>query len=73
MEPKTDTRVFTVRGRPVGFNATRWGGELVAVERGYFPVSPTGYRSCTGFVGREDIPADVLTEFMESVAKEQDR
>jgi hypothetical protein len=73
MDPKTGIRVFTVRGRPVGFNATRWGGELVALERCYFPVSPTGYRSCTGFVGREDISADVLTEFIETVAKEQDR
>jgi hypothetical protein len=73
MEQKTYTRVFTVRGRPVAFNASRWGGELVALERGYFPVSSTGYRSCTGFVGRTDITDEMLTEFMESVAKEQDR
>lgn len=37
--------IFTVRGRPVAYRRARFGGELHAIERGYFPVSHTGYRS----------------------------
>jgi hypothetical protein len=65
--------VFTVRGRPVGFRSTRWGGELHAVERGYFPVSSTGFYSANssgqGRRGPESLPA----EFLESLAVAQDR
>lgn len=67
------TRILTVRGRPVGFNASRWGGELVAVERGYFPVSPTGYWSCSGFVGKTDVTEQALQDFMEQNEQERDR
>ncbi len=37
--------VCSVRGRPVAYFRSKWGGELRALERGYFPVSNTGYRS----------------------------
>lgn len=69
------THVFTVRGQPVGFRPSRFGGSLIAVERGPFPVSPSGYRSLAGHFQRfgpgnpEEIPAD----FLESLAKEQDK
>ncbi|MFA5262966.1 MAG: hypothetical protein WC378_04010 [Opitutaceae bacterium] len=67
--------VFSVRGRPVGFRRTRWGGELVAVERGSFPVSSTGYRSLAGAFGfRENVQAaDIPPEYLESLAAEQDK
>ncbi len=58
------TRVFMVRGRPVGFQAGRWGGALVAVERGDFPVSPTGFRSMSG-AGE----ASVTPGFLEDLAR----
>ena len=51
MPDDTITATFTVRGRPVGFVPGRFGGALVAVERGYFPVSSTGYRSLAGHFG----------------------
>ena len=44
MSEETVARVFTVRSRPVGFVAGCYPS-LVAVERGYFPISQTGYRS----------------------------
>ena len=61
-------RLFRVRDRPVGFVEGRWGGSLVAVERGYFPVSPTGYRSLSGLGG-----AAVTAERLESLAVDRDR
>lgn len=68
------THVFTVRGRPVGFEPQRWGGALVAVERGYFPVSSTGYRSLCGLAGGKEFgPEAVSGEFLESLSLEQDR
>ncbi len=62
------TKVFTVRGRPVGFQAGIWGGALVAVERGDFPISPTGFRSMSG-AGE----ASVTPGFLEELAKTHER
>lgn len=68
MEEEKITRVFTVRNRPVGFRSGRWGGALVAVERGEFPISPTGYRSLCG------VPAEAVTsEFLEELARAHER
>ncbi len=66
--------VFTVRERPVGFRPSRWGGELVAIERGYFPVSPTGYLSLASHFGfRGKVPTSAIaSEFLEKLADEQD-
>ncbi len=67
-------RTFHVRGRPVGFRAGRFGGELVAVERGYFPISPTGYRSLSGaYQGEDDTAPEVPAEVLESLAANQDK
>lgn len=57
MEEEKITQVFTVRDRPVGFRSGRWGGALVAVERGEFPISPTGYRSLSGLAAEAVTPA----------------
>ncbi len=66
--------VFSVRGRPVGFRPSRFGGELVATERGLFPVSPTGYRSLSGICGGKPASHDMVsTEFLEALAVERDR
>lgn len=66
--------IFTIRERPVGFRPSRFGGELVAVERGYFPVSGTGYRSLAGVFGfNKEVPASAIPdEFLEALAKAQD-
>ena len=69
------THVFSVRGRPVGFVPGRFGAALVAVERGYFPVSSTGYRSLAGHCGVSgalDVDA-ISPEFLEALAVAQDR
>ncbi len=66
------SEIYTIRGRPVGYAPDSWGGSFVAVERGYFPVSPTGYRSCTGFARREITPAEKQT-VLEKLAEELDR
>lgn len=71
----TQSPFLTVRGRPVEFRPSKLFGSLHAVERGPFPVSPTGYRSLAGHFGQfgpgrpEDIPAD----FLESIAKGYDK
>lgn len=69
------THVFSVRGRPVGFVPGRFGAALVAVARGYFPVSSTGYRSVAGHCGvAGSLAADALSpEFLEALAVAQDR
>jgi hypothetical protein len=69
------THIFSVRGRPVGFVPGHFGGALVAVERGYFPISSTGYRSLAGHFGinGEAEPAAVAAEFLEALAVAQDR
>lgn len=66
--------VFTVRGRPVGFRSERFGGALVAVERGYFPISPTGYRSLAGHFGggAGEVP-DISPDFLETLARSDDQ
>lgn len=66
--------VLTVRSRPVAFQAGRWGGALAAVERGYFPVSGTGYRSLSGLYGAhgEDAATEITPEFLEALAVNQD-
>ena len=69
------THVFSVRGRPVGFTPGRFGAALVAVERGYFPVSSTGYRSLAGHCGvTGSLDAEAIApEFLEALAVAQDR
>lgn len=69
------THVFSVRGRPVGFVPGRFGAALVAVERGYFPVSCTGYRSLAGHCGVSGAldADDISAEFLEALAAAQDR
>lgn len=69
------THVFSVRGRPVGFVPGRFGAALVAVARGYFPVSSTGYRSLAGHCGAAGgLEADAISpEFLEALAVAQDR
>jgi hypothetical protein len=67
-EEQKVTRVFTVRGRPVGFQTESWGGALVAVERGEFPLSPTGFRSMSG-AGE----ASVTPAFLEELARTHER
>jgi hypothetical protein len=69
------THVFSVRGRPVGFVPGRFGAALVAVERGYFPVSSTGYRSLAGHCGVSGaLDAEAISpEFLEALAVAQDR
>ena len=69
------THIFSVRGRPVGFVPGRFGGALVAVERGYFPISATGYRSLTGHLGiaGEADPTAISAAFLEALALAQDR
>ncbi|MEN9402067.1 MAG: hypothetical protein RL091_770, partial [Verrucomicrobiota bacterium] len=59
--------VLTVRERPVGWVEGKWGSSLVAVERGSFPVSQTGYRSLSGLRGKP------TPEFLEALAKERDQ
>jgi hypothetical protein len=68
------SHVFIVRGRPVGFRPSRFGGELVATERGFFPPSATGYRSLAGYVGygANAAPSDVSAEFLETLARNHD-
>jgi len=68
------THVFSVRGRPVGFRPSRFGGELVATERGDFPVSSTGYRSLAGQFGGGPGHHDLIAEdFLEALAAQRDR
>ena len=62
---------LTVRGRPVGYRRSRFGGELIALERGYFPVSSTGYRSLARGIRLEDAPAPD-PEFLETLATNND-
>lgn len=64
MEEEKIAQVFTVRGRPVGFRSGRWGGALVAMERGDFPISPTGYRSLSGLAAEAVTP-----DFLEGLAQ----
>lgn len=67
--------VFTVRGRPVGYRSSYFGGEVVATERGYFPISSTGYRSLPGHLESERFTPGSLAseEFFETLAVEQDK
>ena len=66
-------QIVSVRGRPVGINRSRFGASLVAVERGYFPVSPTGFWSLSGFGMGQTGPLSLSSEFLESLAVAQDR
>jgi hypothetical protein len=66
------TERYTVRGRPVGYVPGSWGGAFVAVERGEFPISPTGYRSCSGFV-RRDVSREEKNALLEQLAVEHER
>lgn len=66
--------IYSVRGRPVGFVPGRYGGGLVAVERGYFPVSNTGYRSLTDLYTANGMTAvtSVPSDYLEALAVEED-
>lgn len=70
MEDEKITQVFTVRDRPVGYRAGRWGGALVAVERGDFPISPTGYRSLSGMAA-EAVTPDLLEKLAQAHERER--
>src|SRR5258707_8925667 len=70
-EAKPVTHVFPVCGRPVGFQPSSWGGALVAVERGYFPVSSTGFWSISCGVQLEN--GAISPTYLESLAVNQDR
>lgn len=59
--------IFELRGRKIGYRCTRWGGELHAIERGYFPCSSTGYRSLSG---AKETPSIAL---LEALAENQDQ
>lgn len=68
------SRIFTLRSRPIAYQPGRWGGALVAVERGFFPVSGTGYRSLSGLHGTDEGDATTITpEFLKALAVNQDR
>ncbi len=66
-------QLVSVRGRPVGINRSHFGATLVAVERGYFPVSPTGYWSMSGYGMGQAGPLLIKPELLESLAEAQDR
>lgn len=66
-------QIVFVRGRPVGISRSRFGASLVAVERGFFPVSPTGYWSMSGYGAGQPGPLAISPEHLESLAENQDR
>jgi hypothetical protein len=66
-------QIVSVRGRPVGVNRSRFGASLVAVERGWFPVSSSGYWSLSGFGMGQSGPLAIKPEYLESLAENQDR
>lgn len=66
-------QIVSVRGRPVGINRSRFGASLVAVERGYFPVSPSGFWSLSGFGMGQPGPLAITPEYLETLAENQDR
>lgn len=66
-------QIVSVRGRPVGINRSRFGASLVAVERGYFPVSPSGFWSLSGFGMGQSGPLAIRPEYLETLAENQDR
>jgi len=68
MKEEKITQIFSVRNRPVGYRAGRWGGALVAIERGEFPISSTGYRSLSGLAAEAVTP-----EFLEELARTHER
>jgi hypothetical protein len=59
----------------VGFVPSHFGGELVAVERGYFPISSTGYRSIAGRFKPADSQqvTGIAPEFLNALAAAEDR
>lgn len=70
---ESPAQIVSVRGRPVGISRSRFGASLVAVERGYFPVSPCGFWSLSGFGMGQTGPLVVRPEFLETLAENQDR
>jgi hypothetical protein len=66
-------QIVSVRGRPIGISRSNYGAALVAVERGYFPVSPTGYWSMSGYGAGQAGPLSIKPELLESLAEAQDR
>lgn len=66
-------QIVSVRGRPVGINRSRFGASLVAVERGYFPVSSSGFWSLSGYGIGQPGPLAIRPEYLESLAENQDR
>lgn len=66
-------QIVSVRNRPVGVSRTRFGASLIAVERGYFPVSTTGFWSISGFGANRPDPLSIKSEYLESLAEKEDR
>lgn len=66
-------QIVSVRGRPVGINHSRFGASLIAVERGYFPVSSSGFWSLSGYGMGQAGPLAIRPEYLESLAENQDR
>lgn len=64
--------ILECRGRPIGFRRTKWGGEIRAIERGYFPCSSTGYRSM-GCYGEGENASAPTAEALEELAVNQER
>jgi len=61
--------LLTVRGRPVAYFTGNWGGHVRATERGYFPISETGYRSLSCGQGARKPSQDQL----DKLANEHER
>lgn len=75
------SKLFTVRNRPVLFARmdAMFPEALYAIDRGAFPISPTGYRSMAGCLCRASgdigkyIDGIISPEFLESLAIEHER
>lgn len=66
-------QIVQVRDRPVGVQRSRFGTSLVAVERGYFPVSHTGFHSLSGYGRNQPGPLAFSPGHLESLAENCDR
>lgn len=64
--------ILECRGRRIGFRHTRFGGEIHAVDRGYFPCSSTGYRSLGRYAFGDNAPLPGVAD-LEALAVEQDK
>lgn len=66
-------QVVSIRNRPIGVSRSRFGVSLVAVERGYFPISSTGYRSLSGYDRGGAGPVAFEPGLLDSLAEAEDR